>query len=148
MQFDQYVNKVFCLNLDRRTDRWEECLKEFERCGITQYERISGYVHTADTKQRNGHIGCTRSHRLLLRRIAESDWARVLVLEDDFQAIKALTFQADFAMLHDFVPLDFDILYIGGSYGTVPLARINAHVIKVDRVHTTSSYIITRDFAK
>ena len=44
-QFGKLLNesfdKIFVVNLDERTDRWETCLKNFKKCGITNYERFS-----------------------------------------------------------------------------------------------------------
>ena len=37
-----YFDKVFVINLDHRTDRWANVIKEFNRFEITNYERCSG----------------------------------------------------------------------------------------------------------
>lgn len=36
-----FFDKIFVINLDHRTDRWNAVVKEFERIGITNYERFS-----------------------------------------------------------------------------------------------------------
>ena len=31
----KYFDKIYCINLDRRTDKWSECESEFDKWGIT-----------------------------------------------------------------------------------------------------------------
>ena len=35
-----FFDKIYCINLEERTDRWEECLSEFKKYGIENVERI------------------------------------------------------------------------------------------------------------
>ena len=39
--FNTFFDKIFVINLDHRTDRWNSIKKEFEEMGITNYERYS-----------------------------------------------------------------------------------------------------------
>jgi len=179
MSVETYFDHIFIINLARRTDRWGECLSELERNGIpiTAVERFDAFDHPA-----NGHAGCTRSHRMLLRRIADSDWKRVLVLEDDFQVLTLPllehygfkppktrwpvpagyhvwgtfcsvlggggTLGERFEYLLPFVPNEWDVFYLGASYGEPPISRLNPHVIRCGFMQTTTSYGITREFAR
>ena len=31
-----FFDAIYCINLDERTDRWEHCLTEFEKLGISE----------------------------------------------------------------------------------------------------------------
>ena len=165
-----YFDKIFIINLKRREDRWKECLKElaYNNISINDIERFE-----ACDRPENGHVGCTRSHRILIRLIAASNWKRVLVLEDDFQVITrdvltaggfksfspaGLTFETvlhgdgdlseRFDYLTKFIPDKWDVLYLGASYGEDPISRVNEHVIRCGFMQGTSSYGITNEFAK
>ena len=166
---ETFFDKIFVLNLNRRPDRWLECIEELKAHGIAPgwVERVQAYDNPD-----NGHAGCTRSHRALLRRVAASDWERVLVLEDDFAVItldriKAGGWTPDgdvwkthmsipcganlnerFAYLSKHLPGHWDVVYLGASYGEPPIERYNKHVIRCGFMQTTGSYGITRDFAK
>lgn len=139
MKLTDFFDQIFCINLDRRPDRWKQCVEEFAQLGIKEYVRVPAHDHS------DGNTGCTRSHRELLQQIVNGPWRRVLVLEDDFRAVPG--FNSGFDALIPFVPATWDILYLGGHYGSKPLARINPHIVKIDTMLTTSSYGITPEFA-
>jgi len=168
---EQHFDACYCINLDKRTDRWEESLQEIKTHFGTRegfVKRWSGYHHPT-----NGHQGCTRSHRELLRHIVKRGYKRVLVLEDDFAVITVPrliekgfkpgykvwdtffsinTGQGNlnerFTSLSYFIPEFYDVLYLGAGYGENPISRLNSHVIRCGFMQTTSSYGITGHFAK
>lgn len=166
MTIQDYFSKIYVIHLPRRTDRWELCKAELERCGIDRYEVFEGYDHPTD-----GHQGCTRSHRMLLRKIADiGAGTRYLILEDDFQEITLgvlaaggfrsgskvwdtfLTAPGDsvnarFDYLTPHFPKWWDVLYLGAGYGEPPISRYNQHVVRCGFMQTTSSYGITAEFA-
>ena len=165
MSIETFFDKIFVINLARRTDRWQQCLEEFERFKITKFERFEGYPHPTD-----GHHGCTRAHRELLRKIAAGSWERILVLEDDFhvltlpdltengfiresEVVKTFLsapggFHRRFDYMVSLVPSDGDVIYLGGGYGEPPIARVHKHVVRCGFMLTTSSYGITKRFAR
>ncbi len=53
---DTFFDKIYCINLDERQDRWVSAKKEFELIGVSNYERFSAI------KNDIGHIGCRDSH--------------------------------------------------------------------------------------
>jgi len=175
MSLNTYFDKIFCINLDRRPDRWEDCLKQFKLYNIKDVERFSAYdglkANLEVEPSTSGVCGCARSHQILLQKAADGPWNRVLILEDDFHILTypdliAGGFTADSQVLKTFlsaptdslsarfdamaqhVPDDWDILYLGGGYGQPPIARVHKHVVRCAGVHTTSSYAVTRARAK
>jgi hypothetical protein len=172
MNINAFFQKVFIVNLPRRTDRRALAEAELAISGIDP--ALVEWVDGVDIPER-AHAGCTSSHRNILRRVADGPWERVLILEDDF---KVLTY-ADlvengfaayspspvldsfksvldgrgnlaerFDYLSEFVPADADVLYIAAGYAEPPIARVNKHVLRCGAMFTTSTYGITRDFAK
>lgn len=168
---EQHFDACYCINLERRTDRKEQSLKEIEEHFGTPKDWVKfwkGFDHPT-----HGHSGCTRSHRELLRHIVKEGYNRVLVLEDDFAVVtldrlKEKGFKSDyevwkthclinngqgnlnqrFGALSYFIPDDYDVLYLGAGYGEAPISRLNKHVIRCGFMQTTSSYGITGKFAK
>lgn len=143
-----YFDKIFVINLARRTDRWDHVLQQMATLGITEFERFEAYDRPIDHHGKpNGNMGCTSSHRALFELIAYFKWQRVLIFEDDFALCVDRPQEMFQRMIHE-VPLDWEMLYLGGHYGEPPVARVSPHVIKMGRMLTTSSYGITAKFAR
>lgn len=167
---DRHFDVAFIINLERRKDRWGQSCQQVMRSGVPPefFKRFEAYPHPT-----SGHIGCTRSHRHLIRTIAEGPWKRVLVLEDDFALVDfdILTkygfkpgnpvwdrhcsiadgkgnLQQRFYVISEFIPEEYDVLYLGAAYGEKPISRYNQHCLRVGFMQTTSSYGITKEFAK
>lgn len=148
MTIESYFDRLFVINLDRRTDRWAHCQEQFKRYGLTKVERFSGYADVIDHHGKvNGNCGCSASHRALLEIIAYHQWPRVLILEDDFE-IRFDDFDYRFARMISEVPPDWDMLYLGGHFAEKPQARVSRHVIRMGHMFTTSSYAVTHKLAR
>lgn len=166
-------DSVFCINLDRRTDRWADAKKELELCGITNSQRFSAIeftVEAAGTTRANK--GCTASHRALWDRLARGELGgNALIFEDDFQFItERLLWSAGYGGMHDVmkifksvsgesfhdrlnallphVPENWDLLYLGGGYACDPVSRVNTHIIRSGGMLTTHAYAISRAYAE
>jgi hypothetical protein len=76
------IDKVFYLNLKRRTDRRAHVEAELRRLGLpdSMVERYDAYEH------RMGCYGASRTHIGVLVRGYERGYRRFLVVEDDFEA--------------------------------------------------------------
>lgn len=165
-----YFDQVFLINLKHRQDRLTFTLDELAMGGVdvSKINRFDAFPTPQD-----GMIGATRSHRTLWRLIAGSCWKRVLILEDDIQAVttqvlKENGFRDDsqvmkthrsildglggltqrFWHLTNYIPNEWDILYLGAGYGEPPISRVNAHVIRCGFMQCCSSYGISNTFAK
>lgn len=157
-------DSVLCVNLDRRTDRWDEAQRELSLCGLSRCQRV------AAVERPNATVGCALTHRGIWRRIAAGELGeRVLVLEDDFKFLtraELLRVGSSPEVLRIFdscpgfglaerlapmlphVPDGWDLLYLGGSYETRPSGRVHPHVIRNAGMLTTHSYAITKSFAQ
>lgn len=136
MTLNEWFDRIICINMDRRPDRWAHATAEFEKHGLT-VQRFAG-IDMGNL----GNNGCTESHGAVLRMIVENEWPRTLILEDDVQ-FRHDDMQDRFAAMIGDVPADWFILYLGAGYGEVPRARVTPNVIRVNRMKTTSSYAVT-----
>lgn len=143
---NDYFARIFCINLARRPDRWAHVEDQCRRYGL-DVERFDAYDQIVFGGRVNGNWGCTSSHRALLELTAYHRWPRVLILEDDFEVCVPDFNERFDAMIRE-VPDDWDMLYLGGGYGEPPQYRHSPHVIRINRMLTTSSYGITAPMAR
>jgi GR25 family glycosyltransferase involved in LPS biosynthesis len=170
MTLERYFDKLFVINLNRRTDRLEHFHHEMllNKVPLNCIERFEAF----DTPH-HGMIGATKSHREVIRRIASSNWERALIFEDDAEVVTADklkvagfiasqdvwkahcsvlngegNLQERFNYLSRFAPEKWDMLWLGGGYGERPIARVNKHVIRFRHLKCCAAYGISKEFAK
>lgn len=148
MNFEDYWDKILVINLARRTDRWERFKCEMAKIGVTKYERFNGHDKPNGGESKgSGNFGCVASHRGVLELICHFGWGRTLVLEDDAEVIDPKNFATLWDHMSSRIP-EWDMLYIGGHWGSAPLGRVNPNILRVDTMLTTSSYGITHETAR
>lgn len=76
-----YNSKYYYINLDHRSDRNQFMVDQFKKFQISNYERIHGI------KENFGHIGCSKSHILAIKKFIDSKEDICFILEDDFEFI-------------------------------------------------------------
>jgi len=144
MTLNDWFDKILCINLDDRTDKWRNCQRLFKEHNMT-VERFRAHDLRNGTK--DVLRGCTASHRGCLELICHHGWKRTLILEDDFSALHRDLSKRFFDMIGE-VPTDWEMLYLGGHYAEPPQYRVSPHVIRIGRMMTTSSYAVTLKFAR
>jgi GR25 family glycosyltransferase involved in LPS biosynthesis len=136
MQTD-YVDRVFYINLDKRTDRRELVEKEFERVGL-EVERFPGF------ERKPGIVGCGESHLTCLKMARDRGWKNVLIFEDDFEFM--VSKEEFWAALKRFFDdgIDYDVLMF--SYLMHDSEPYNDYLLKVNYASTASAYIVHNCF--
>jgi hypothetical protein len=158
-----FFDKVFCINLDQRTDRWHDCQQIFDKYHI-EAERFPAIYGSNCTD------ACARSHFAVFKKLIDGPWNNALIFEDDVQVLTLAdiitggfkpedqvakifmslpgSFEDKFNKMVEFLPADWDLLYLGAGYAAPPIGRVNQHVIRCAEMHTLSSYGITKACAK
>ena len=73
-------DKIFYINLDKRTDRKEDIENELQSFNLSDnVERFSGI-----DRPEQGILGCTMSHLAVIKLAKERQYKQILILEDDF----------------------------------------------------------------
>lgn len=73
-----YFKEIYCINLDRRTDRWNHAVKEFESVGVLdRVVRVSAVEHP------DGRVGLIKSFLKIFKDVEERQIENVLIFEDD-----------------------------------------------------------------
>jgi len=137
------VSKAFVINLDRRPDRYKlfQTNHPLLHPHVIRTSAVDGkqiqltpeLVHlfrNNDFKWMKGVMGCALSHYHLWQQLAESNDSAYLMLEDDVKCVPDFLNQFDTIMKH--IPLDADILYLGGVHPK-NITRYNSIVEPVNK---------------
>jgi len=137
------IDVLYYINLDYRTDRKLEFLDWVEQSGFPE-EKIER-IQAVATPGR-GHVGCCLSHIKTLQTFLDSPHKTCVIFEDDYQPLKLETFWSDVGRIFDSC-IDYDIVML--SYNELKSEVTDVPFLhKVFNSYTTSSYIITKTFAK
>ncbi len=143
MRVNEFFDAVFVLNLKKRFDRLIDTMKELERVGIRAeiIEAIDGNnldlpetLSLDGLKISNGDIGCALSHRKACLTAKEKGLNNYLVLEDDVQF--AFNFYEQFENYLRQTPMDYDMLYLGGSHNG-ETSTVSKNIVRGESIFTT-----------
>ena len=149
MKISSVFDLVYCINLDKRTDRWENSLKEFSKLNVN-VQRFS-----AIDKPDNPVLGCYLSHFNLIKKAAEEN-KNILIFEDDveFTCVSTNKDQNEFKMeyiekaLSELCKLPtWDMFFLGGNPMTY-FYQISPHLAKLTRCYSLQAYGINKNYAK
>jgi GR25 family glycosyltransferase involved in LPS biosynthesis len=115
---NNFKNK-YCVNLDRREDRWIESQKIFTIHNIENVIRFRAVDGNPDNKPHNirlspSMIGCTLSHLNIIKHARDNRFENILIFEDDVAFVD--NFSELFDQYIEQVPQDWDMIYLGGSH--------------------------------
>ena len=161
MKLNDYFDKIICINLDRRPDRWREVQEQFKKAEIKaeRFSAVDGnprrWAHVKDAVEGKGIndikpesfggvAGCIASHTDIWKAAKAQGWKNVLIIEDDCDFVHEL--QQRFTERINEVPQDWDLLYFGGVHETrggkyVP-KEVSKHIVTCERMITTTCYAI------
>ena len=113
---NDFFSKIYCINLDKRTDKYEDCKKEFEKLNIdvTRISAVDGRAITVpNTRWSPGNYGLVLTNLQIYKDAIENNYDSILVLEDDVMFID--NFYNYFFEKVKSLPNDWDLLYLGGN---------------------------------
>lgn len=132
---NEYFDRIFCINLDSRPDRWEDATKEFSKHSLC-VERIPGIEGAKmnldfPPEIKEGAVGCALSQFFCIKYAKQLGLNSFLLLEDDIQFDEDL--QVNFSKIVKEVPDDWDMLYLGGQhFHGMNLQQVSEHVFKCE----------------
>jgi glycosyl transferase family 25 len=140
MRLNNYFDKIYCINLDRRTDRWDFCLKEFEKYDLN-VERFSAVDGNTDNYSLgypyDNELAGAISHLNVVKKSKESNLKNVLILEDD------VIFHEDLNNLFtEFVkqlPNNWEGFLFGGNHIGGKL-QVSPNIGKINRSYALHAY--------
>jgi transposase-like protein len=139
---NNYFDKIFCINLDRRKDRWEETVTELKKWGIFDgVNRISAVdgnkIKDNPYPINNGELGLLETHLKLIRNAKEKKYKNILLIEDDIEFTGEIN---NLDKYFDQLPEKWDMLWFGGNHNTHVGNRINLindNIIKCNNTYST-----------
>ena len=136
----RFIDKIFYINLDKRTDRREQIEAELEKMGL-EAERYPA-IYTPHS----GILGCSISHLNLIKISKEKKYRNVLILEDDFEFV--VSKEKMESSLEEFFnsKIDYDVLMI--SYIIQESEEVPGlpFIKKVKNGQTACAYIINQKY--
>jgi GR25 family glycosyltransferase involved in LPS biosynthesis len=164
-----FFDKVIYINLDRRKNRklnietqLKKYIKDYERFPAQDGQKLNLQLLSPDFIKKEkihevlsdnktfgitltkGAIGCALSHKKIWEMVAQSNYEKVLVVEDDIKINKNIYL---FQKLYDKFPKDWDIIYLGsGQY--IKDKKISKNIYKLKHAYQTIGYVINNKSAK
>jgi len=137
MGINEYFDKVYCINLDERVDRWELAQKEFESIGVTNVERFSAIKH------KNGAIGCRESHLNIIAKAKELGLSNVLIFEDDVKTLEDNMKTLD-KSINQLQSMDWDLFYLGATVdpNVGVVIPVTDNLVRTNFAYTTHAYAV------
>ena len=146
----KYIDKVFYINLEHRTDRKHEIEDELNNYNIP-YERFNAFA-TPDF----GIVGCTKSHLEVLKEARDRKYKNILIFEDDFKFIVSRKeFEKNIKLLFETkvnndindinennINIQFDICMLSYNLINGEICNPVPFLTKVLEVQTASGYIV------
>lgn len=143
---NNFFDKVFYINLERRNDRRIKVEETLINSGIKNFERFEGVdgqqidfsKYKKEIKLLKGELGILETHISLIQKAKDENLQSILIFEDD------ILFTNEIGKVKEYlesVPSDWDMIYFGGNhrYGKTPV-KINDKVLKINK--TVSAHCI------
>jgi len=146
MKINDFFEEAYCINLDRRKDRWESSCVQFKKNnikvkrfpavdgnelreelfgkaitrkdGADEYGLKKQFVTAAGRWDRPswGMAGLNLTHQNLIKEAKEKKIESIIIFEDDVSFID--NFESKFFDLSQNIPKDWDMIYLGGHNET------------------------------
>ena len=136
------LEHMFCINLERRPNKWDLVSKEFKKHNlcVERVDAVDG-SNLDSTKFKNRvkmmEMGCLMSHLKVLKLAQERKLPYVCVFEDDVMFTNEIQ---NICMYLSHVPDDWKIIYIGSN--CTQRHNINKFICKLHKPVTTHAMII------
>ncbi len=151
-QVNKIFDKIYCINLNKRKDRWKEITSHFNKykIDVERFTAIEGNVFNWSNSKYtagkpvafNGACGCIASHLSIWKLAKQNNYKSVLIIEDDCDLEE--DFLNKFTSAYNEVPNDWDLLYLGGVHETLQGIfspdKIGNKVVQAKRIITTTCY--------
>jgi GR25 family glycosyltransferase involved in LPS biosynthesis len=166
------IDKTYIINMEHRTDRKENILKQLEKVNITDFIFFKGikttpeqmhvwnpnYLNPIPTWYRGpaepyrlGAFGCMMSHIHIIKHAYEQNYNYILILEDDTEFLFDIPLEEKLKEYSILDKLDFGIFYFAGNnrfMGGHIIRPLMNNIYATRGTATTGSYIISRKAMK
>lgn len=111
-----FFDKIYCINLQKRTDRWQACEAVFNELGITdkvvRFEASDFSNDTSIIEIHRGRCGCAQSHINIIKDAVLNSYKNILIFEDDVKIHASVeSIQQTMKDCFNELPSDWEIFY-------------------------------------
>lgn len=142
---NQFFDKIYCINLDSRPDRWKDCVSQFEGKGINNYLKITPVDVSNEVPigmNRPPEWSLIRTHEMIINHAIQNNFVKILILEDDFEFCdshfqynnESLEKRFESGLHH--LPLDWDMIFLGNSTITQNFTHVGGQIYRLGFSHT------------
>lgn len=144
MGVDDIFPEQWCINLDRRLNRWHRSQSHFRERGLTRVKRFTAVDGLKVEVPKEyacspGVYGCLQSHMALIRLARSEGWPAVLIFEDD--VVLAEDFQERFQEGIVDLPDDWAMLFFGADHLLRP-GPVAGHIHRIKQSLSTFAYAL------
>jgi len=131
----------YYINLSYRTDRKKHIINQFQSYKINNYFRIPAI------KNKDGAIGCSKSHILAIETFLQTGKTICVILEDDFEFLVSSTDYCNFLQYIKTFQLNntWDVILLSGNH--INQTKYNECLNRCTSSQTTSGYIFNKKYA-
>jgi GR25 family glycosyltransferase involved in LPS biosynthesis len=134
--------KVYCLNLDRREDRWSNTVEELDKWGLRNYvtrvAAVDGRTLPVNMYGlRSGDAGLLETHLQLVIDAKKNNYKSILIIEDDIEFTDEVN---NIELYVKELPDNWDMIWFGGNnnmHGDHTAHFISNKIIKCKITYTT-----------
>lgn len=142
------IDRIYCINMPHRTDRWDQCLKNFEKINITNYQRIDGQrvSYSFLRSHENGAFGLIKSMVNCFKDSINNNYNNILIFEDDFLPTDHFNNDVIKNTINDVHNTnDWDMLYLGyRKKGDIK--KYNDNLNRIYGAYTTHAILYNRKY--
>ena len=136
------IDVFYFINLERRTDRFQQIMGEFAKMNIP----LNKIIRIQAAEEKIGILGCTKSHCFAIDHFIKSGKERCMVLEDDFEFTETKE-KVNEILTNIFVANTLiDCLLLSGPDNSV-MATSHPNLKKIYFAVTTGGYVLFKHFA-
>jgi GR25 family glycosyltransferase involved in LPS biosynthesis len=131
MKINDIVDKVYCINLEKRIDRWTSAQKQFYQndISVSRFEAIDGNTLNKYPSLARGAAGCLESHLLIINDAILNQYNSIAIFEDDVFFVE--NFNEKFSTFYSQVPEDWQFIYFANNKFNATVEKISDNVEKI-----------------
>jgi GR25 family glycosyltransferase involved in LPS biosynthesis len=138
-----FFDKIYCINLDSRTDRLALCTEQLLKYGANEFERFSAHA------LENGAHGHCKTYCALIDTCLAQGLENCLLLEDDVSFTgNVKEFKGILNVSVSELPGDWDALYLGGTlcdnYTSSPISTYSKNLYRLHSAFATQAVAFSR----
>ena len=144
MNVNEIVEKAYCINLDRRDDRWGLAQEEFSKNSIVveRFSATDGSSLENFPRLTRGEAGCLLSHLDVLQHAIDNDYMTIALFEDDVYFID--DFENKFSEMIPHAPEDWQFLYFAVNKASANFSPANSYFRKVTNAYSAHAVFMKR----